>query len=47
MDEAPDLVMAAAETPIQRRYFAVIGGIEPRRRGVHKSASRAFDQLMI
>ena len=39
MNEAPYLMMATAEPPIERRYFAVVSGIQPRRGGVYKSAT--------
>ena len=39
VNEPPDLVMTAAETPIERRYLAVIGGIEARRGSVDEPAA--------
>jgi len=47
MNKASYLMMAIAETPVELRYFAVIGGIDPRRRGVDETAVRAFNKLMI
>jgi hypothetical protein len=47
MDQMADLMMAAAEAPIERRYFAVVGGVNPRRCRIYESAVRAFDDLMI
>src|SRR3954467_1150865 len=42
MDQAPDLMMAAAEAPIERGYLPVVGGVESRRRALHQPATRAF-----
>jgi hypothetical protein len=47
MDQAPDLMMAAAETPIQRGYLPVIGRIKSRRCGVNEAAVRAFDNFVV
>src|SRR3954454_9668148 len=47
MDQAPDLMMAAAEAPIERGYLPVVGGVESRRRSVHEAATRAFDDRIV
>ena len=46
MDQAPDLMMTAAKTPIELRYVAVIRRIETCGRGVDEAAIGALCELV-